>query len=120
LNALMMARAGFDVTLADLDSQTLAFAKFRAERHGVKLKFWKSDVEPAPPEAKYDVILVLDVLEHLPQAELATTVDKLLKLKTAKTSVIIHAPFGRTATHPMHLDETDETKRQVARLQTEL
>jgi 2-polyprenyl-3-methyl-5-hydroxy-6-metoxy-1,4-benzoquinol methylase len=120
LNAIMMARAGFDVTLADLDSQTLAFAKFRAERHGVKLKFWKSDVEPAAPDAKYDVILVLDVLEHLPQTELATTVDKLLKLKTPKTQVIIHAPFGKTATHPMHLDETDETKRQVERLQTQL
>jgi len=120
LNAIMMARAGFDVTLADLDSQTIAFAKFRAERHGVKLRFWKSDVEAAPPNAKYDVILCLDVLEHLPQAELASTVDKLVKLKTPDTHVIIHAPFGKTATHPMHLDETEETKRQVARLQNEL
>jgi hypothetical protein len=120
LNSLMLARAGFDVTLADLDSQTLAFGKLRAERHNVKLRFWKTDVEPAPPEAKYDVILCLDVLEHLPQAELASTVDKLIKLKTPKTQIIIHAPFGKTATHPMHLDETEETKRQIERLKTEL
>jgi 2-polyprenyl-3-methyl-5-hydroxy-6-metoxy-1,4-benzoquinol methylase len=120
MNGMMMARAGFDVTVADLDSTTLAFAKFRAERHNVKMKFWKSDVEPMPPEPKYDVILCLDVLEHLPQKELQTTVDKLVQLKTPTTQIIIHAPFGKTATHPMHLDATEETKRQVMRLQTEL
>src|SRR5260221_3708275 len=34
-NSLLFAKAGFDVTLADLDSVTLKFAMFRAEcRHG--------------------------------------------------------------------------------------
>jgi 2-polyprenyl-3-methyl-5-hydroxy-6-metoxy-1,4-benzoquinol methylase len=116
----MMARAGIDMTLADLDSQTLAFAKFRAEQHGVKMKFWKTDTEKMPPDAKYDVILCLDVLEHLPPKELQMNVDKLIQLKTPETKVIIHAPFGKTATHPMHLDLTEETKHQVMRLQTEL
>ena len=120
LNAMMMARAGLDVTLADLDSKTLDFGKFRAERHGVKMKFWKTDVEPMPPDAKYDVILCLDVLEHLPPKVLKDTVDKLIQLKTPKTTIIIHAPFGKTATHPMHLDETEETKQQIERLRTEL
>ncbi len=119
-NSLMLAQAGFDVTLADLDSQTLRFAQFRAERKGVKLKFWKSDVEPMPPDKKYDAILCMDVLEHLPKAELHATVDKLVALKTKDTQIIIHAPFGRTATHPMHLDETEDTKQQIERLKTEL
>jgi 2-polyprenyl-3-methyl-5-hydroxy-6-metoxy-1,4-benzoquinol methylase len=120
LNALALARAGFDVTLADLDSTTLQFAAFRAERHHVPLKVWKSDVEPAPPDPAYDVILVLDVLEHLPKDELHVIVDKLIRLKHAKTEIILSAPFGRTATHPMHLDETEDTKQQIRRLQTEL
>lgn len=120
MNALMIARAGVDVTLADLDSQTLAFGMLRAKRHDVKLKFWKSDVEPMPPDAKYDIILCLDVLEHLPQAELKTTVDKLIKLKKPTTQIVISAPFGRTATHPMHLDATAETVNQIRRLRTEL
>ena len=119
LNAMMMARAGLDVTLADLDSKTLDFGKFRADKHGVKMKFWKTDVEKAPPDDKYDVILCLDVLEHLPKNVLHDTVDKLIKLKTPKTVIIIHAPFGKTATHPMHLDETEDTRQQIERLRTE-
>ena len=117
-NADLIARAGIDVTLADLDSVTLDYGKFHAERHGVKLKYWKSDVEDMPPDKKYDVILCLDVLEHLPPAELSTTVEKLIKLKTDKTIVLVHAPFGRTAQHPMHLDATNDTKNQIWRLQT--
>jgi len=120
LNAIPLARAGVDVTLADLDSTTLRFAAFRAQRHGIPLKIWKSDVEAAPPDKSYDVILVLDVLEHLPKDELDGVVDKLIKLKHPGTQVIISAPFGRTAQHPMHLDADDHTKQQVQRLQTEL
>lgn len=120
LAAFLLARAGFDVTLADLDGTSLDFAKFRATRRGDKLKFWKSDVEPMPPDKKYDVILALDVLEHLPKETLHEVVDKLVKLKHAKTEIIISAPFGRTAVHPMHIDLTDDTKAQVERLKTEL
>jgi 2-polyprenyl-3-methyl-5-hydroxy-6-metoxy-1,4-benzoquinol methylase len=119
-NAILLARGGLDVTLADLDSVTLNFAKYRAEKNGVKLKLWKSDVEAMPPDKKYDAILCLDVLEHLPAAELHSTVDKLVALKHDKTQIIIHAPFGRTAQHPMHLDATQETMHQVGRLQKEL
>jgi 2-polyprenyl-3-methyl-5-hydroxy-6-metoxy-1,4-benzoquinol methylase len=120
LMAFPLARAGFDVTIADLDGTSLDFAKFRAEKRGVKMKFWKSDVEPMPPDGKYDVILALDVLEHLPKETLHAIVDKLVKLKHAKTEIIISAPFGRTAVHPMHIDLTEDTKAQVERLKTEV
>src|SRR5688572_25480055 len=120
LMAFPLARAGFDVTLADLDGTSLDFAQFRAKRRGDKMKFWKSDVEPMPPDKKYDVILALDVLEHLPKDTLHEVVDKLVKLKHAKTQIIISAPFGRTAVHPMHIDLTDDTKQQVERLKTEV
>ena len=88
----------------------------RAERRGIKLKVWKSDVEPAPPDATYDVILCMDVLEHLPRDVLHDVVDKLIKLKHDQTEVIISAPFGRTATHPMHMDLSEDTKRQIAEI----
>jgi len=120
LLAIPLARAGHDVTLADLDSTTLGFAVFRAERHGVKLKIWKSDIEPAPPDKKYDVIMCMDVLEHLPKDILHDIVDKLVKLKHAKTEIIISAPFGRTSVHPMHMDLSDDTKQQIERLRTAL
>src|SRR5262249_33846262 len=41
-NSIPLAQAGFDVTLADLDSVTLQFAQFRAKRHNVKMSYWKS------------------------------------------------------------------------------
>ncbi len=118
--AIPLARAGLDVTLADLDGTSLDFAKFRADRHGDKLEIWKSDVEDMPPDKKYDVILAMDVLEHLPKETLHAVVDKLVKLKHAKTEIVISAPFGRTAVHPMHIDLTEDTKAQVERLKTEL
>ena len=120
LMSILLARGGMDVTLADLDSTTLDFARFRAERHKVPLKIWKSDVEAKAPDAKYDVIMALDVLEHLPKDELHAVVDKLVQLKHEKTEIVISAPFGKTAVHPMHLDADEDTKAQVRRLQTEL
>ena len=120
LNAIPLAQAGFDVTLADLDSKTLDFGAFRAQRHHVPLKIWKSDVEPMPPDKTYDVILALDVLEHLPPDELTHVVDQLIQLKHAGTQVIINAPFGRNDIHPMHLDEDDHTKRELERLEHDL
>lgn len=119
-NAFPLAEGGFDVTLADLDSVTLDFAAYRATKHGIRLKYWKTDVEPMPPDKKYDAILCLDVLEHLPEAILIETVDKLVKLKHAGTKILIHAPFGKTSVHPMHLDATEVTRRQIERLQYEL
>lgn len=120
LLAIPLARAGFDVTIADLDSTTLHFAMFRAERHGVHLKVWKSDVEPAPPDRQYDVILCMDVLEHLPKDILHEVVDALIKLKHARTEIIISAPFGRTSVHPMHMDLSEDTKQQIERLRARL
>jgi 2-polyprenyl-3-methyl-5-hydroxy-6-metoxy-1,4-benzoquinol methylase len=118
--AISLARAGVDVTLADLDGTSLDFAKFRADRHGDKIKIWKSDVEPMPPDKKYDAILALDVLEHLTKETLHEVVDKLVQLKHAKTEIVISAPFGRTSVHPMHRDLTEDTKQQVQRLNTEV
>jgi 2-polyprenyl-3-methyl-5-hydroxy-6-metoxy-1,4-benzoquinol methylase len=118
--AILLARAGLDVTLADLEGTTLAFAQSRAQRNNVKLKIWKSDVEPAPPDKKYDIILALDVMEHLPHDELTNVVDKLVKLKHPGTQIIMSAPFGRTAVHPMHMDADDHTHEQIERLKTEL
>jgi 2-polyprenyl-3-methyl-5-hydroxy-6-metoxy-1,4-benzoquinol methylase len=120
LNSLMLARAGLDVTLADLDGTSLQFAQTRAQRHGVKLKIWKTDVEPMPPDKKYDVILAMDVLEHLPSKVLEDTVTKLVSLKTPATQIVIEAPFGRNSVFPMHIDADEHTHQQVARLQQEL
>lgn len=120
INSLMLARAGLDVTIADLDGTSLDFAQFRAKQHGVALKVWKTDVAQMPPDTKYDVILALDVLEHLPADVLEDSVNKLVKLKHAGTKVLMSAPFGRTSVHPMHIDADEHTRTQVGRLMNEV
>lgn len=42
-----------------------------------------------------------------------TLADNLVKLNTADTRVIVTAPFGRTAVHPMHLDADRQTQAQM-------
>jgi 2-polyprenyl-3-methyl-5-hydroxy-6-metoxy-1,4-benzoquinol methylase len=120
LLAVLLARAGIDTTLADLDSTSLTFAAFRKKRHSIPLKIWKSDVEPMPPDKKYDVIVALDVFEHIPKEELKKIIDKLIRLKHDKTEILLNAPFGKTAVHPMHLDADAEVLAEIKRLQTEL
>lgn len=120
LLSVLLARAGLDVTLADLDSTSLTFAASRAKRHSIPLKIWKSDVEAMPPDRKYDVIVALDVFEHIPKQELHKIVDKLIRLKHDKTEILLNAPFGKTSVHPMHLDADAEVFAEIKRLQTEL
>ena len=120
LLSVLLARAGMDTTLADLDSTSLTFAAFRAKKNSIPLKIWKSDIEPMPPDKKYDVIVALDVFEHIPKEELKKIVDKLIRLKHDKTEILLNAPFGKTAVHPMHLDADAEVLAQISRLQSEL
>ncbi len=115
-NSVMLARAGYEVTLADLDSKTLDFALSRMKRHDLPFKVWRTDTEPMPPLPSYDLILALDVLEHLPKPVLRDTVDKLLKLKGPNTKLLVEAPFGRNSTHPMHEDADPEILAIIKKL----
>lgn len=120
LTAIALARAGLDVTLADLDSNALRFGVFRAERHAVPLRSWRLDFDPAPPAPTYDVIVVRDLLEQFPRDELDAMIDKLIQRKHAATEVIISAPAGAPPPHLLRLDGDDHVKQLIRRLQTEL
>jgi 2-polyprenyl-3-methyl-5-hydroxy-6-metoxy-1,4-benzoquinol methylase len=62
--AVLFARRGFDVTLADVSSPMLAFAGWRLERRG--LPYTSIHLRSRPlPERRWDVITLLDVLEHV-------------------------------------------------------
>ncbi|MBI4137102.1 methyltransferase domain-containing protein, partial [Candidatus Roizmanbacteria bacterium] len=116
-NAIMLARKGYSVTIADLQSKTLDFAEFRFEEHKLPYDIWRTDTEEMPAEKlgieqKYDVILLFDVLEHLPKEELRNIANKLKKMKHNETEIIITAPFGKTAEHPMHFD-LDGQRQQI-------
>ncbi len=61
---LLFARAGFDVTLADVSVPLLAFCRWRFARRNVTARFIDTMVTPIPEQA-FDVITAMDVFEHL-------------------------------------------------------
>jgi SAM-dependent methyltransferase len=63
--ALIAALNGADVTYFDLDGPTLAYARWRFERHNAPVRVLTSD----PLGERYDVIVAMDVLEHLPEPQ---------------------------------------------------
>ncbi len=118
--AIMIAREGIDVTLADLNSKTLDFAKYRFTKHKIPFKIWETDEEDMPPDKKYDVILAFDVLEHLPRHILKIYVERLIKLKHKDTKVITTLSYGKSVEHPMHEDIDRDTMMIIKRLLNEV
>jgi len=118
-NAIMLGREGFNVTIADLDSPSFEFAKERLNKHKVPFKEWNLDKEETPPEEKYDVIMLFDVLEHLTYDELKIVVEKIIKLKHESTFILWTTNYGKSEAYPMHFDEDEKTVKLMQRLVNE-
>lgn len=119
-NAIMLARGGFDVTLADLDGFSLRFAEFRFNKHKIPYKVWYTDREDIPPLSTYDYILCFDVIEHIPSTELKGIIDKLIKLKHKDTQLISTISLGDRQNHPMHFENDNIYQEQITRLFSEV
>ena len=116
INTLMLAREGINVTIADLDSKSLDFALWRLKKDNLKHKVWKVDVDDKPPEEKYDIIVLYDILEHLSVKECKKVVDKLIKLKHKDTEIIMSTSFLKSKEHPMHYNINEEYKDLIDKL----
>jgi 2-polyprenyl-3-methyl-5-hydroxy-6-metoxy-1,4-benzoquinol methylase len=119
-NSVLLAKAGFKVTVADVDGKSLDLAVLRMKRLGLPHEVWKTDVDPMPPEKTYDLIAALDVLEHLPVEELRSVVPKLISVKTERTKMVMHATFGFEDQYPMHEAKTKEADLLIERLSKEV
>jgi len=62
--ALLFIRAGIEVTLADISTTLLSFARWRIAARGLQANFVNLKQEPMPA-AEFDMILAMDVFEHL-------------------------------------------------------
>lgn len=63
-NSILLARAGLDVTLADISDVLQKCARWRLERRGIEGTFLDLKEEPLP-EGAYDLVSAVDVLEHV-------------------------------------------------------
>lgn len=100
---ILLAEGGLNVTYLDIKGVTSDFAKWRINRRGLKVNFIESNDEPTCLEEKYDVIICIDVLEHLenPVAYLKEFHEHLRK----DGLLILKVDFNFSDDHPMHLEE---------------
>jgi SAM-dependent methyltransferase len=66
VTAQFFAALGYDVTLADVSTPLLNFARWRLERRGVKATYLQLPADL--PEDRFDLITALDVMAHVPDA----------------------------------------------------
>lgn len=64
-NAILFARHGFKVALADISPQMMAFARWRLARRGIEASLIDLNHQRLP-EAQFDFATAVDVFEHLP------------------------------------------------------
>ncbi len=88
-DALSLAEAGHDVTFFDLPGYTNTFAQRMLEASGTRVER-VTDPE-ALPEAAFDAIVCLDVLEHVP--DMPAELDRLRRCLKPGGVLIVHAPF---------------------------
>jgi SAM-dependent methyltransferase len=103
-DAIVFADAGFEVTLADVSEPLLAFARWRCERRGHRVRVIDLKTEPLPPCA-CDVAICFDVLEHIPRP--IRTVARLGRALAPGGLLFVHAPFGVDPDRPMHVVHDD-------------
>ncbi len=98
---LALAVNGLQVTLADVNSTLLDFARFRFERRGLPAHFIDLSTGTALHGETFEFIAAVDVLEHIPDP-LPALEDMASALQPGGI-LFIHLPASADAAHPMHL-----------------
>jgi SAM-dependent methyltransferase len=103
-DAIVFADAGYEVTLADVSEPLLAFAKWRCERRGYKVRAIDLKRQSLPSSA-YDAAVCFDVLEHIPRP--IRTLGRISQSLKPGGLLFVHAPFGVDPDRPMHVVHGD-------------
>ncbi|QIN80488.1 mycofactocin system glycosyltransferase [Rubrobacter marinus] len=97
---LLMARHGLDVTLAEINPALSDYARWRFDRRVLSARFLDAGTE-ALPEAAFDFVSAVDVLEHLPDPRAA--LRSLAAALRPGGTLFVHLPPEADASRPMHL-----------------
>jgi SAM-dependent methyltransferase len=111
-NAILFARRGFEVALADVSETMLDFARWRLERRKLKADFINLNLRQLPSD-RFDLATAVDVCEHLtdPQMEFRRIAAS---LKVGGAFVFNHR-VGKDAERPMHILTTRAPIRRSIR-----
>lgn len=98
---LALAAQGFRMDYVDLSALQKDFVRFRASKHGLRDHVSVLDSWQSLPGAAYDMVVALDVLEHLP--DLRGVLEGELLPSLAPGGILVEqSPFLRTVSNPMH------------------
>jgi SAM-dependent methyltransferase len=103
-DAMVLADAGFDVTVADISDVLLAFAAWRLRRRGHTVRTIDLKRESLPRDG-FDLVACFDVLEHIPRP--LDVVRNIRAALRANGLLVMHAPFAEDPEHPMHVVHRD-------------
>ena len=88
-----MARLGANVTGIDASFKNIEIAKIHAKKSGLKIDYFNKSPEQMNEQEKYDVILNLEIVEHVENLDLyLNSCRKLLK----KNAIMFTATLNRT------------------------
>ncbi|AHY47922.1 mycofactocin system glycosyltransferase [Rubrobacter radiotolerans] len=107
---LLLSRWGFDVTLAEINAGLADYARHRFRRRGLSATFIGPD---HLPEAAFDFVSAVDVLEHLPEP--LPVFERLARALKPGGTLFVHLPPEEDGSRPMHLwHDPEELLRHAA------
>ncbi|MGE0128626.1 MAG: class I SAM-dependent methyltransferase [Blastocatellales bacterium] len=99
-NAILFAKHGFSVTLADVSETMLDFARWRLERRGLAANFINLNQQPLPRD-QFDFVTAVDVCEHLSEPEAA--INRIAQSLKAGGAFVFNYHVGEDEDRPMHI-----------------
>jgi 2-polyprenyl-3-methyl-5-hydroxy-6-metoxy-1,4-benzoquinol methylase len=110
--AYMLAKEGYQITVIEKNKKELDFISYRFKKHKLKVK-----IVPLPIHEqfknKYDIVLCFDVLEHIPDKEFESTINRIKSLKKSDGKVFATVSFGAQEAHPSHFEMTEKKKNLI-------
>jgi len=97
---LLFTAHGYEMTMGDVSPIYRDFARYRFRRRGLNADFIDVSSDE-PPQATFDAVVSLDVLEHIP-----TPIQELRRLHAALRPggvLVLNVVFGRDPSNPEHI-----------------
>ena len=99
---LLFCRADIDITLADISTTLLDFARWRFERRRLPVRFVDLK-DTSLPESSFDMILAMDVFEHL--VDPVEVVQQLWRVMKPGGLLFARIHAAIDVSHPQHIVE---------------
>jgi len=102
--ALLLVAAGVDVWVSELNALQRDFIRFRVARHNLGERVTVAEPWAKLPEASFDAVVAVDVLEHLTDCR-GVLERQLIPALAPKGVLVENSPFVINSSNPMHHED---------------